>query len=77
MKKKHDIKRRQLIKNIGLATGAAMLGGVAIANEKERKGKEKPVLRVAHINDIHITSGNTTPERFRKCLNDLLKQKVD
>tara|TARA_R100001369_G_scaffold62165_1_gene89139 strand:- start:18040 stop:18963 length:924 start_codon:yes stop_codon:yes gene_type:complete len=77
MKKKHDIKRRQLIKNIGLATGAAMLGSVAIANEKERNGKVKPVLRVAHITDIHITSGNNAPERFRKCLNDLLKQKVD
>ncbi|WP_232233141.1 metallophosphoesterase family protein [Arenibacter algicola] len=77
MKKKHDIKRRQLIKNIGLATGAAMFGGVAIANEKERKGKEKPVLRVAHITDIHITSGNNAPERFRKCLNDVLKQRVD
>lgn len=77
MKKKHDPKRRQLIKNVGLASGAAMMGTIATANSKVLKAKDKPVLRVAHITDIHITPSNNAPERFRNCLKDVLKHRVD
>jgi len=77
--KKIFMKRRQLLKNIGLTTGAFALGGKAVSevlgNEIEKK--KKRVLRVAHVTDIHIRPELDAPARFRKCLQEIKKHKVD
>jgi len=68
------IKRRALLKAVGLATGAVVSGGLpalAVAPEKRDDKKKKPVLTVAHITDVHIMAGENAPERFKNCLRHI------
>ncbi|HMI03512.1 MAG TPA: metallophosphoesterase [Pedobacter sp.] len=72
---KTTIKRRFLIKAIGLATGAVMSGGLpalAAAPETQDDKKKKLALRVAHITDVHIKAGENAPERFKNCLKHIV-----
>lgn len=72
------MKRRSLLKNIGLVTAASYLAPVtagAKTNDKESRPKKK--LRIAHITDVHIRPELDAPIRFRKCLNDIKAHKVD
>lgn len=43
----------------------------------EVSGQKKPVLTVAHITDVHIRAAENAPERFKSCLNEIKKHKVD
>jgi 3',5'-cyclic AMP phosphodiesterase CpdA len=73
------MKRRALLKNLGIATGTAALGGLnAIASAAESpNAKRKQVLRIVHITDVHIRPELDAPNRFRKCLAEIKKHKVD
>lgn len=72
------MKRRELFKNIGLTAGAVTLSGVTlIVTVAEQKGKRKKVLRIAHITHVHICPKYDAPNRFRKCLEEIKKYKVD
>lgn len=76
-----EIKRRSLLKAIGLSAGAAFSGTLpALASEtllEKPKGK-KLVLTVPHITDVHIRIGDNAPERFKACLKQIIgKHKVD
>lgn len=68
--------RRSLLKNMVLAAGATAAVGskTAIAGTTDKK---KPVLTVAHITDVHIRPDYNAPERFKHCLEDIKKHKVD
>ncbi|PSL31911.1 metallophosphoesterase family protein [Chitinophaga ginsengisoli] len=68
--------RRDIIKGTGLLAATTLLGPVnTFAAEKTKK--EKPVLRVAHITDVHIAADNNAPERFKRCLEEIKRKKVD
>ena len=67
--------RRNWIKNAGLITGAVTTAPVI--SETTMAVKKRPVLTVAHITDVHIREGDNAPERFKKCLNEVKKHKVD
>jgi len=61
-------------------TGAAGLTGAALTMGTElfaAPRKDKPILTLAHITDVHIRSGDNAPRRFRDCLNKIKGQKVD
>jgi Icc protein len=69
------IKRRSLLKAIGLATGAVVSGGLpalAAAPETQNDKKKKLALTVAHITDVHIKAGENAPERFKNCLKHII-----
>jgi len=66
--------RRNWIKRTGLWTGAA---AVAPLSRSEQDTESKPVLTVAHITDVHIREGDNAPERFKMCLEEVRKHKVD
>lgn len=72
------MKRRELIKKTGMLTAASLLIGnksdVFAANAER---KSKPVLRIAHITDVHIRPDLDAPERFKKCLEEVKKHKID
>lgn len=72
------MKRRELIKNIGLTAGAVTFAGITsdvIASD--RKDKRRRVLRVAHITDVHIRPEHDAPNRFGKCVDEIKKHKID
>jgi 3',5'-cyclic-AMP phosphodiesterase len=69
-----EMNRRNWIKNAGLITGAA--AAAPVSSESSGQGK-KPVLTVAHITDVHIREGDNAPERFKRCLAEIGKHKVD
>jgi hypothetical protein len=75
------MKRRELLKYIGLTLGTAALSGttsiVSAAEPNKDKRKSKRVLRIAHITDVHIRPEENAPERFVKCLEEIKKHKVD
>ncbi len=73
------MERRQLLKSIGLTTGAIALEGSGMNTVfgKHIDSKRKRVLRVAHVTDIHIRPEHDAPARFRKCLQEIKKHKVD
>ncbi len=58
--------RRQLIKNIGLAAGAIAVAGSSSSAPREKEAKQKRVLRIAHITDVHIRPEHNAPQRFRQ-----------
>lgn len=70
------MKRRELLKRIGLAAGFTLAGETALLAGKKDPAK-KPVLRVAHITDVHIREGDHAQERFTACLEEIKKKKVD
>ncbi|WP_431294674.1 metallophosphoesterase family protein [Pedobacter sp. P26] len=78
---KTEIKRRYLLKAIGLSAGAAFSGTLpALASEAfiEKAKDKKLVLTVPHITDVHIRAGENAPERFKACLKQIIsKYKVD
>jgi Icc protein len=66
------MQRRSLIKNLGglLVVPALPLGQLAAAT-----GHKKPVLRVAHITDVHLKDKWDAPARFRRCLQQIQNQR--
>jgi 3',5'-cyclic-AMP phosphodiesterase len=67
--------RRNWIKQSSLAA-ASLMSVPAIAGGKISP-PEKPVLKIAHITDVHIRPGNDIPERFKKCIDEINKIDVD
>ena len=67
------MERRSALKNIG---GALLLPSLSFAAKEPVK---KPVLRVAHITDVHLKNDLNAPALFTQCLHHLQKQtpKVD
>ena len=67
------MERRTLIKN---------LGGLLVASnlpEINKNALEKPVLRLAHLTDVHLKNEFDAPRRYEKCLYHVQQQspKVD
>jgi len=72
------MKRRELLKNLGLTFGtAALCGTTSIVSAAESSNKNKRVLRIAHITDVHIRPEENAPQRFVACLEEIKKHKVD
>lgn len=70
------MKRRSVLKQVGLLAATALTGGAAEANEQEAE-LAKPVLTVAHITDVHIRPEEEAPGRFKKCLKLVKQHKID
>ncbi|MBW8687288.1 metallophosphoesterase family protein [Chitinophaga rhizophila] len=66
--------RRSLFKKFG-----GLLLAPAISLPAMAAGGRKPVLRVAHITDVHLHNKAGAPDHFRKCLHHIQSQspKVD
>lgn len=62
--------RRKFLRNTSTVVAASAAPAVAL-------GKPKPVLTVAHITDVHITSGNDIPERAIAYLKEVTDHKPD
>jgi 3',5'-cyclic-AMP phosphodiesterase len=85
------MKRRDLLKQATLgAMGFSFLGkqeltgagkeGISEKDSFDQSGsnrKDKPVLRIAHITDVHIPADGDAANRFVKCLEEIKKHKVD
>jgi 3',5'-cyclic AMP phosphodiesterase CpdA len=75
------LKRRSLLKAAGLAFGVVTTSGLsafAPNPEKQDRKTKKVALSVAHITDVHIREGENAPERFKKCLEQIItKHKPD
>jgi len=71
------MKRRDLIKQIGLVSGAAVLSNTVTASPINYEQKKKRVLKIAHITDVHIRPEYNAVARFKKCLEMIKKDKVD
>ncbi|WP_323756411.1 metallophosphoesterase family protein [Roseivirga sp.] len=67
--------RRNILKTMALAgTGALMGNSLAPIQPKEKR-----VLRLAHLTDVHLRDADNAPEKFIKCLHIMqsLKDKPD
>src|SRR4029077_2372167 len=71
------MKRRQLIKQVGMVAGAFSLTGATSSFASGGSDKKKNVFRIAHITDVHIRPELNAPQRFRQCMKDIEKHKVD
>jgi 3',5'-cyclic AMP phosphodiesterase CpdA len=72
------MKRRDLLKYIGMTVGTVALSGTtSIVSAVEQRDKRKRVLRIAHITDVHIRPEENAPDRFVKCLEEIKKHKID
>ena len=72
-------KRRDLIKILGLGTvGAAMLP-VSCTSSKEKDPLLNPILRIAHLTDMHIEPDSPAEEGVKKCIEHILnkEQRID
>ena len=67
------MERRSALKSIG---GLLLLPSVGFSNDLN---VEKPVLRIAHITDVHLKNELGAPAKFIKCLHHIQEQtpKVD
>lgn len=71
------MKRRELLKSIGLTATTVAFSGVGTAASATVTGKRKKVLRLAHITDVHIRPEYDAPNRFKKCMEEIKKSKPD
>jgi len=62
------MQRRSLLKNLG---GLLLIPAMPFNNLREKK---KPVLRVAHLTDVHLKDKWDAPARFAKCLHHVQQQ---
>jgi 3',5'-cyclic AMP phosphodiesterase CpdA len=69
------MKRRDLLRNLSLATGAMAMGSTPAEAAENRK--KKKLLRIAHITDVHIRPEHEAPARFLKCMEEIKKHQVD
>lgn len=72
-----DIKRRTLLKTVGLTAGALATGSLpalATAETAAHNKNKKLALTVAHITDVHIRPGDNAPDRFKNCLKQVIDQ---
>lgn len=77
-KKDNKLNRRSLIKNLGLISGATLLGPTTLnASKITPEKRAKKILRIAHITDVHIRPEHDAPNRFKQCLKDIKKHKID
>ncbi|NCD72077.1 metallophosphoesterase family protein [Mucilaginibacter agri] len=67
------MERRSALKNIG---GLLLAPSLVLNNNSDRG---TPVLRVAHITDVHLKNDLGAPQKFEKCLHHIQRQspKVD
>ncbi len=80
MKSKNEpkVSRRKVFKTLGLGIGAVFLPTSVKASEpKLPESKSNKVLTIAHITDVHIRPEHNAPNRFRKCLSEIKKHRVD
>jgi 3',5'-cyclic AMP phosphodiesterase CpdA len=72
------MKRRNWLKQASLAaasvTALSYNGLAAIERPEKRK---RAILKIAHITDVHIRPEENAIERFKNCLNEIKKHKVD
>src|ERR1700744_5207689 len=72
------MKRRDIIKSAGILAAAGLVANnSADAAVADRKSKSNLALRVAHITDVHIRPDLGAPDKFRKCLDEIKKLKID
>ncbi|MBC9797333.1 metallophosphoesterase family protein [Sinomicrobium weinanense] len=71
------MKRRNFIKIAG--TGSAGLSATFATPllAQNKTTKRSPVLKIAHITDVHIRPEENAPRRFKQCLRELRKLGVD
>ena len=69
------MKRRELLKKAGLLATASAFATTASWGEGSRK--RKLALTVAHITDVHVRPEENVPDRFKQCLDDVKKHKID
>lgn len=75
------MKRRNFIEIVSAGTAgissffAAPL--LAAPGTKNTTAKEGPVLKIAHITDVHIRPEENAPQRFRQCLKEIGNSGVD
>ena len=70
------MKRRDLIKSLGVTAGTIALSSVAEASVAAPVRKKK-ALKIAHITDVHIRPEHNAVARFKKCLEMIKKDKVE
>lgn len=70
------MQRRELLKKLSIAAGAIAVSGGSVSAEEQRS-KKKRVLRIAHITDVHIRPEHDAPNRFRKCVEEIKKYRID
>lgn len=68
--------RRKLLSRLGIGIGALLFSRNEIFANSEVKTEKKSILRIAHITDIHITTGDCS-NRFLKCLEKIKTHNVD
>jgi 3',5'-cyclic AMP phosphodiesterase CpdA len=77
--KDNKLNRRSALKTFGLAAGAAIVSPISYAAESKKADFKKPKksLTIAHITDVHMRPEHNAPNRFRQCIKDIKKHKVD
>lgn len=70
------MKRRSVLKQVGLLAATALTGNIAGANGQNTE-RSKPVLTLAHITDVHIRPEEGVPGRFKECLKLVKQHKID
>lgn len=68
------MKRRDFFLHGSLAAAVTTTAPVVIADSIQ---KAKPALTVAHITDAHIRDQDDIPARFKRCLQEVKKHKMD
>jgi len=67
------MKRRTFLQHIPLTAAAIGLETPGFQSEN----RKKTVLTIAHITDVHITSENNAPKKFKQCLEEIKQHKPD
>src|ERR1700712_3028322 len=71
--------RRKFLQSAALLTATAGLPASILLAESEaaNKAKRKKIFTVAHITDVHLPAEPKVHERYKQCLENVKKHKID
>ncbi|QNK64582.1 metallophosphoesterase [Pedobacter sp. PAMC26386] len=65
------MKRRSVLKSIGSIGSLLLAPSISFASIATER---RPVLRIAHLTDVHLKNYSDAPQRFAKCLHHVQQQ---
>ncbi|WP_236969233.1 metallophosphoesterase family protein [Membranihabitans marinus] len=67
--------RRHMLTQSGMVLASSFSGGMAISDLYKKKNK--PILKVCHVTDVHIRPEDNVPHRAKQCIRDIGNHSID
>lgn len=68
------LSRRKLLQVLGLGAGTTVLPSACTSTSNDSQIEKEPVLRIAHLTDMHVKPGLGAEEGVKRCIDHILEK---